>query len=238
MKMTELDDELLNAYEYAADPALREHLHARDITDIRAMLAYGRGVTGFGRQMMAHQNRTGHDGANFLRFLGFSERAARNFRAGMIFHDIGKTHSSYPLTIWTLDDRPTPEEKILQKKHARFGAEMFGVSAAAIKDHPHFAVRRAVTLYHHERIDGGGPEKTDAAALPVFAQVSCIIDAYDGDRIQRPHQSARRTPEEALRRLAGIGDPKGKYTGAFDPALIRRYIEFKERELGISTDII
>lgn len=232
--MTGLNDELLDTYDYAADPVLRKNLHARDISDIRAMLAYGRGITGFGRQMMAHQNRTGHDGAKFLRFLGFSERAARNFRAGMIFHDIGKTHASYDPKIWTLDDRPTPEEKILQKKHAWFGAEMFDLSAAEIKDHPHFMVRRAVTLYHHERIDGGGPEKTDAATLPVFAQVSCIIDAYDGDRIRRPHQPARRTPAEALRRLAGIDDPKGKYTAAFDPALIRRYIGFKEQELRIT----
>ena len=234
--MFELNDKLLDAYDYADDPLLKKILHAWDRVHIGAMMSYSP-VTGFGKQMMAHQNRTAHDGANFLRFLGFSERAAKNFRAAMLFHDIGKTHSTYNPAIWTLDDRPTPEEKELQKRHARLGADMFETFARKTPEflkHPHFKVRHGVTLYHHERIDGEGPEGTIASGLPTFVQVSCIIDAYDGDRIKRPHQMHRRTPQEALLRLAGINDPKAKYSGAFSGRLLGRYIEFKEKELSLT----
>src|SRR6185295_7232712 len=226
-----LSDELLNRYDYAADPVLKAALHAWDRMYIGAMMSYGRDVSGFGRQMMAHQNRVARDGAQFLRHLGFSERAARNFRAAMLFHDIGKTHNTYHPSIWSLEDRPTPEQKAQQRKHARLGADMFRSLAEKNQKllfHPHFQVRHAVTLYHHERVDGGGPEKLDVSDLPVFVQVSCIIDAYDGDRIQRPHQAKRRTNREALDRLLGKHDTK--YKGAFDKKLLKKYVEMKEKE--------
>lgn len=240
-KMTLLSDKLLDIYDYADDPVLQKHLHAWDKVHMGAMMSYGRGVTGFGKQMMAHQNRTAHDGANFLRYIGFSERAAKNFRAAMLFHDIGKTHSSYNPMIWALYDRPTPAEKALQKKHARLGADMFeslAKKAPELISHPHFAVRHAVTLYHHERIDGAGPEGKIATSLPVFVQVSCIVDAYDGDRIQRPHQEKRRTPEEALLRLAGTDDPQQKYAGAFSGRLISQYLEYKRNAISKSVPLI
>src|ERR1035437_3486688 len=214
-----LSDDLLTLYDYADDPLLKEILHVWDRVYIGAMMSYGRGISKFGRQMTAHQNRTSKDGAQFLRHLGFSERAAKNFRAAMLFHDIGKTHSSYNPSLWTLDERPTEEEKTLQKKHARLGADMFRSLAEKTPKllwHPHFEVRHAVTLFHHERIDRTGPEGKNAATLPVFVQVSCIIDAYDGDRIYRPHQAHRRTKQETLDRLMGKHDSNRKYTGAFD----------------------
>ena len=231
--MFDLHDKLLDAYDYAPDPVLQKHLHAWDRMHIGAMMSYAP-VTGFGRQMMAHQNRTAHDGAGFLRFMGYSERAVKNFRAAMLFHDIGKTHSSYNPAIWSLVDRPSPEEKELQKRHARLGADMFESFARKTPEflnHPHFKVRHAVTLYHHERMDGEGPEGEIVSGLPVFVQVSCIVDAYDGDRIHRPHQKHRRTPKEALLRLSGVDDPKEKYVGAFSGRLIGRYVEFKEKEI-------
>jgi HD-GYP domain-containing protein (c-di-GMP phosphodiesterase class II) len=232
--MFHLTDDLLDRYDYATDPLLRAGLHAWDRTYMGAMMSYGRGFSNFGRQMMAHQNRVAKDGARFLRHLGYSERAARNFRAAMLFHDIGKTHTSYHPGLWTLDERPTPEEKEAQKRHARLGGEMFESLAAkipALRQHPHFLTRHAVTLYHHERIDGTGPEGESVTSLPVFVRVSCIVDAYDGDRIQRPHQKKRRTPREALRRLAGE-DGSTKYSGAFDDILLSDYIKFKKSELS------
>jgi hypothetical protein len=55
-------------------------------------------------------------------------------------------------------------------------------------------------------------------------QVSCIVDAYDGDRIWRPHQARQRTPEETLARMA---DPEGKYAGAFTAELVKAYAAMK-----------
>ena len=234
--MYSLDDGLLDRYDYADDPVLKKHLHAWDRICIGDMLTYASGIGNFGPQMTAHQNRVAKDGARFLKTLGFSERAACNFRAAMLFHDIGKTHNSYNPSIWTLEGGPTPEERALKRKHARLGADMwesFAREKPELLDHPHFAARYAVTIYHHERVDRGGPEEKVASALPVFVQVSCIVDAYDGDRIQRGHQETRRTPREALRRLAGFDDPKQKYVGAFSGNLLTRYIQMKESELDI-----
>lgn len=226
----------LELYDYADDALLRLHLHGRDRADIRRVMLYGRDVNRFGRRMMAHQNRVARDGADFLRFLGYGERAARNFRAAMMLHDIGKIHPDYDPALWMLDDRPDPVQKALQKRHARYGAEMLEDFARALPDlaeHPHIGVRYALTRYHHERLDGRGPEGLDAAALPEYVQVACIVDAYDGDLIPRPHQKEKRTPAQALRRMAGRDDPHGKYDGAFDARLLARYTEMKAASLGL-----
>lgn len=235
--MTLLSDSLLDQYDYATDPVLQQHLHAWDKVYLGAMMGYATGIGGFGMQMMAHQNRVSHDGARFLKYLGFSDRACRNFRAAMLFHDMGKTHPTYNPMTWMLYERPTPEEKALQKKHARLGADMLQGLADRIpefKAHPHYEVRRAVTLYHHERFDGSGPEKFRADRLPTFVQISCIIDAYDGDMIQRPHQERQRTPREALRRMMALDDPSKKYAGAFSGKLLQQYVKMKEAQLDIS----
>lgn len=232
-----LSDISLDEYDYADDPLLKDILHEEDRKTIARTRRYGRHLNDFGLQMVTHQNRVAKDGAAFLKYLGYSTRAARNFRAAMLFHDIGKMHSSYNPSIWSLEDRPTPEQKTRQKLHARFGAEMLDVFSDrnhSFRNHPHYTVRRAVTLLHHERVDGTGPEELNAATLPVFVQVSCIVDSYDGDMIYRPHQERRRTPREVLRRLAGIDDQKQKYEGAFDQGLLRQYIEMKERIMGMS----
>jgi HD-GYP domain-containing protein (c-di-GMP phosphodiesterase class II) len=235
--MNSLDKNILDQYDYARDPVLQEHLAPYDRACLHDMMAYGRGINRFGLRFVAHQNRVAKDGANLLRALGYSDKAAHNFRAAMLFHDIGKMNAVYDPQIWTLPDRPTAEQKALQKKHAALGADMWADHASTIAElnaHPHFAVRYAVTKYHHERVDGTGPEKLNAEDLPVFVQVSCIVDAYDGDRIKRPHQPKRRTPSEALKRMAGIDDTQTKseqkYIGAFDPDLLKRYTEMKQNE--------
>ncbi|QQG35680.1 MAG: hypothetical protein HYS17_09175 [Micavibrio aeruginosavorus] len=232
-----ISDTLLDQYDYASDPVLKKHLHAWDRVYIGAMMSYASGIGTFGRQMMAHQNRASHDGARFLKYLGFSDRAAYNFRAAMMFHDIGKTHPTYNPMIWMIYERPSPEEKALQKRHASLGTGMLQSMVErnpALKNHPHIQVRHAVTLYHHERIDGNGPEHYMADRLPTFAQVACLVDAYDGDLIFRPHQDRQRTPRDVLRRMMALDDPAKKYAGAFSGKLLQKYVKMKEEQLQIS----
>ncbi len=231
--MTGIDDKLLDQYDYATDDTLRTYLHMADRAQIASMLAYTRGISAFGMQMTAHQNRVAKDGARFLKHLGYSDRAARNYRAALLFHDMGKTHARYDPRIWGKSDRPTPEEKAHMRKHARLGADMLmdmAQAQPALRDHPHILARHAVTLYHHERIDGTGPEKLDISTLPVFVQASCIVDAYDGDMIARPHQARQRTPREALRRMMALDDTDNKYAGAFNADLLKEYVTMKENQ--------
>lgn len=234
--MAGLDDKLLDQYDYATDDTLRAYLHAPDHARIAAMLGYARGISPFGIQMTAHQNRVAKDGARFLKHLGYSDRAAHNYRAALLFHDMGKTHDSYDPRTWMKTDRPTPDEKAQMRKHARLGADMLTELAQAhpaLRDHPHILMRHAVTLYHHERIDGTGPEALDVSTLPVFVQASCIVDAYDGDMIMRPHQTHRRTPREALRRLMALDDADSKYANAFNKDLLKEYATMKETQFPL-----
>ncbi len=235
-RMASIDDKLLDQYTYATDDTLRAHLHAQDRARIASMLAYTRGISSFGMQMTAHQNRVAKDGARFLKHLGYSDRAARNYRAALLFHDMGKTHESYDPRTWGKADRPTPEEKAHMRKHARLGADMLmdmAQAQPALHNHPHILMRHAVTLYHHERVDGTGPEALDISTLPVFVQASCIVDAYDGDMIARPHQTHQRTPREALRRLMALDDTESKYAGAFNKDLLKEYVTMKETQFPL-----
>lgn len=236
--MADTIDPLLDKYDYATDPLLMKYLHKWDRVYMGAMMSYAGGIGGFGMQMMAHQNRVAHDGARFLKYMGYSDRAARNFRAAMLFHDMGKTHPTYNPMIWVLFERPSEDEKEHQKKHARLGAGMVQSlidRCPELKNHPHMQVRHSVTLYHHERVDGRGPEHFMADRLPLFAQVSCIVDAYDGDLIPRPHQQRQRTPREALRRMMVLDDQDRKYAGAFNIRLLQQFVKMKEEQLNIPT---
>ena len=226
-----IPDTALDSYDYATDPILKEKWHSWDRVYIDAMMSYESQISKFGLQMMAHQNRTSKLGADFLRFLDFSDQAAKNFRAAMLFHDIGKTHSTYNPAIWSLAERPTPAERAVKRKHAKLGGEMMETFARerGLLSHPHFKVRHAVTRYHHERADNQGPDQLGAAYLPVFVQVSCLVDAYDGDRIKRPHQPRQRTHREAIRRMMSM-DGHDKYLGAFHTPLLNKFAKFLQQK--------
>ena len=236
-----LSESILDEYNYKTDPVLQAYLHEQDRQNLAMMKSYDENGRNFGEQLVAHQQRVAKDGADFLLFLGYNPIAAENFRAAMVYHDIGKTHSKYPPGIWLLPDRPTPEQKALQKEHARLGAEMYAEEIKPYKElneHPHSHIRKILTQYHHERLDRQGPESIDVKRLPRFVQVACIVDAYDGDMIHRPHQPTQRTPQEALLRMAGLDEDRKpldapKYKGAFDPDLLKDYIAMKSALLNL-----
>ena len=81
---------------------------------------------------------------------------------------------------------------------------------------------KSLQLHHHERIDGNGYEGYKGEELSTIIKMICIIDAFDGDMIHRPHQPSQRTPKEALDRLKN-GE---KYQGAFDAEILDRFIDF------------
>ena len=71
-------------------------------------------------------------------------------------------------------------------------------------------------------MDGDGYEGFKGEQLGQIIKTICIIDAYDGDMIHRPHQSAKRTPKEALNRLK----TGAKYQNAFDEDILAQFIDF------------
>lgn len=232
-------DDVLEGYDYAADPTLQKHF--RPIEDALWSLIehYGTGVNDYGQLMAAHLRRTSLDASSFMRDeLGFSDRAVRNFHAANLFHDLGKIHAAYPPQIWSLAHRPTEEERAEKRLHTLRGPKVFSIAledaSSSLLEHPHVkTVIPSLQLFHHERIDGKGHFSRTGDQMGRALKAICIVDAKDGDMIRRGHQEFHRSEAQALLRMTGLPqhDDSGKYAGAFDD-MLDRYIRYRERVAG------
>ncbi|MCB9963886.1 MAG: hypothetical protein H6855_01790 [Rhodospirillales bacterium] len=183
----------------------------------------------FGVVMAAHHMRVAADGLGFLMYLGYPIQACLNLKAALQIHDIGKTHDLYDPQIWSLPGRPTEDQRCEKRLHTRRGLDVLEALLTEhypdALTHPHIDLCRNVILYHHERLNGSLYEnRTD---LPEWMQVVSIIDTYDGDRIHRPHQGERRSPQETIRRMMAEKGDDEKYDGAFSPELLEKFAAYK-----------
>lgn len=232
-------DTIIDSYDYDTDPTLQKHFRPIEEALWSLIEHYGTGINDFGQQMAAHLRRTSLDASHFLKdALGFSDRAARNFHAANLFHDLGKIHAAYPPQIWSLAHQPTAEERAEKRLHTLRGPKVFAIALedapSSLLDHPHIkTVIPMLQLFHHERVDGTGHFGKKDADMGDIIKAICIVDAKDGDMIQRGHQELRRSETDALLRMTGAAphDPDGKYAGAFD-SLLDRYIRYREQATG------
>lgn len=220
-------DELLESYDIDHDPILQAQFTSVHDRLWHVIEAYADNVNEYGTVMSAHLQRTSAIGQAFLtQELGFSEKAGKNFYDANLLHDLGKCHPCYDPTIWQTPHRPTKEEREEKRDHTQLGVEYLDLALAhsseELQTHPHIRVIESLQQHHHERMDGSGYEGKYGDSLGLGIKAICIIDAYDGDMIHRPHQPSQRTPEEALDRLKN-GE---KYQGAFDAEILDRFIDF------------
>ncbi len=219
-------DKAIESYDVESDVILNEHFKTIASHLWQQIENYGADINEYGGIVSKHLQRTSSIGAEFIKTLGFSERAAQNFYEANLLQDLGKTHPNYNPEIWQTPHRPTTAEREEKRAHTRLGVELVSQalikSPETLKTHPHIHVIQSLQRHHHERIDGTGYEGFAGDDLGVIIKVICIIDAYDGDMIHRPHQPAERTPEEALQRLKN----GPKYQGAFDEAILEQFIDF------------
>ena len=219
-------DDLIETYRFN-DPILEEHFKPVGNRLWKNIRSYGESVNEYGATMSKHLKRTSAIGQQFLLMLGFSEKASWNFFYANLLHDLGKAHPCFSPEIWQTPHRPTPEEREEKRAHTQLGVELLDLaltkSPEEVQTHPHTQITKAIQLYHHERIDGEGYEGQDPNKLGKVIEAICIIDAFDGDMVHRPHQKAQRRPEEALERMK-TGE---KYQGAFDPEMLDQFIDFQ-----------
>ncbi|MEM6812376.1 MAG: hypothetical protein AAF549_07910 [Pseudomonadota bacterium] len=220
-------DQLLESYDYKSDDILKSYFHpvAESLWD--DICNYGGGVNDYGKVLANHLKRTSQLAQDFLvQRMGFSEKAGYNFYQANLFQDLGKIHPDYDPAIWDLPHRPSDEERAEKRKHVARGEnlidEAIAREAEKLNTHAHIYVIKAVQMYHHEKINGEGRYGVDADHMGKAMKAICIIDAYDGDMIYRPHQDHQRTPEETLERLK-TGD---KYKDAFCPETLEAFIDF------------
>jgi HD-GYP domain-containing protein (c-di-GMP phosphodiesterase class II) len=126
-------------------------------------------------------------------------------------HDVGK--------VGVLDhvlNKPGPlddDERSHLNLHAEIGYEL--VRDLQITDQLALAVR-----HHHERWDGEGyPLGLKRNQIPFFAQIICLVDAYDAMTSDRPYQKAR-SEREAVEEIQNNAGRQ------FSPVLAESFVKF------------
>jgi len=133
----------------------------------------------------------------------------RDLELGAMLHDIGKF--KVPDAILKKPGPLTPEEWAVMRRHPEYGAE--------IVEKIDF-LRGAVDVVrnHHERFDGTGyPRGLAGEAIPLFARIFMVADAYDAIVSKRVYKAAA-DPDVALaeiRRSAGTH---------FDPEVVDAFV--------------
>ncbi len=243
INLVELDD-IIDSYDYDTDSALQsDEYQSFETTIWQKILDYGKDTPEmYGRRRMApHLKTAAREIAALLCELGFSKNVQKNSQNAFKFHDFGKTHKGYDINIWSLPHRPTEEEKIDKKKHHILGPDMWFSMienlSDKIKNHPHVSiVVPALMAFHHEKLNGKGARKRKSEELGTVIRAACIVDAYCGDIVKRPHQEKPRTPGQAILRMADIGDIKHKYKDCFDTEILAVYSSIVRKNTGRKLD--
>ncbi|MDI3280036.1 MAG: HD-GYP domain-containing protein [Bacillota bacterium] len=156
-----------------------------------------------------HSRRVGR----YVALLGQALKLAEQDLEALIccaqIHDIGKAMIS--VEILQKPGRLTEKEFELIKEHPVIGAEI--AQRSQMRPEIVEGIR-----YHHERYDGRGyPAGLKGEAIPLFARIITVADAYDAmtsARIYRPALS----PEAALRELENCSGTQ------FDPRFVEVFL--------------
>lgn len=156
------------------------------------------------------------------RQLSLTEQQSVALRYAGLLHDIGKL--GLPTRLLR---RPAPisdEETVELGTHAELGAEM-------LTDIEFLAESLDGVRHHHERWDGRGyPGRLAGVAIPQFARIIAVADAFDTMTTERGDRTAY-SVVDALRELhsrAGI---------QFDPIMVQALAEGLDRSAWVVTDL-
>jgi K+-sensing histidine kinase KdpD len=154
------------------------------------------------------------------RKLGLSEKDVSVVQYVASVHDIGMTEISDDILNKAL--HLTDEEKQTIRRHPQRGAEL-------IRPLEFVELVSNITLYHHERVDGGGyPMGLKGEDIPVGARVLAVIDAFQSMTMGRPYKG-RKTVEEALMELVDLTGQQ------FDPDVVEAFLVVLKEEGKLST---
>lgn len=159
-----------------------------------------------------HSARVAAYGAQLARIAGLSPADLPAFEFGSLLHDIGKAAVSDQ--ILHKPGRLTPAEYQAVMAHPVAGAWLLRPVLQDVD--PRIL---DLVLYHHEHYDGSGyPEGLSGEAIPLWARICSIADAWDVMTSLRPYRS----PFSLDRAVAELGRCAGTQ---FDPELTRLFID-------------
>jgi cyclic di-GMP phosphodiesterase len=142
--------------------------------------------------------------------IGLPDEQLTQLYKAALLHDVGTL--SVPVGVLAKRGRLDPGEYSQVKRHPLVSAEILG------------ALPRSETLlpavrHHHERIDGAGyPDGLGGDAIPLFARIIAIADAFVALTSDRPYRQ-RRSKAEAMQTLSqGAGKQ-------WDASLVERFLQ-------------
>ncbi|QDY78944.1 HD-GYP domain-containing protein [Streptomyces qinzhouensis] len=167
------------------------------------------------RYTRGHGERVGRASVLIARELRMDEERLEAVRFAGILHDVGKL--GVPTRILRKDGPLTPHERRVIELHPEYGHEItrgIGFLREA----------REAILHHHERLDGTGyPHGLAGDAIPEFARVVAVADAFDAMTSTRSYSRARPVPValKELERCAGA---------QFDPRMVTALVRALARD--------
>jgi putative two-component system response regulator len=156
-----------------------------------------------------HCHRMANYATALGRHIGLGDDELRALHRGGFLHDMGML--AIPDGVLQKTGPLTPQEFELVKSHTVIGDSLCQTLRSL---HP----VRPIVRHHHERLDGSGyPDGLCGDAIPLVAQITALVDTYDGATTRRPYQDAQSMSQalELLRRHVERGWKRHDLVEAF-----------------------
>lgn len=179
------------------------------------VLTLSRAVEGREQLSMGLSEKVAHWALQLGSAAGLADDQLTLLYKAALLRDIGS--AGIPLTILAKEGRLDPTEFEEVKRHPLMSEEL-------VRPLPGSAQLLPAVRHHHERIDGGGyPDGVGGEAIPLFARIIAIADAYVAITSDRPYRRSR-SKTEAIRILKqGAGKQ-------WDADLVSRFLTVIDRE--------
>ncbi|GIW33126.1 MAG: phosphohydrolase [Meiothermus sp.] len=138
-----------------------------------------------------HSERVAAIAASIAQRMGFDEQDVKRITYAARIHDIGKV--AIPDSVLLKPGKLSEDEFTLIKSHASKGLEVLQPMRQRLSKDV-----QGVIMHHHERWDGSGyPSKLIGEAIPLWARIVSLADAYEAMTAGRAYSPAK-APQEAL----------------------------------------
>ncbi|GAB3598677.1 HD-GYP domain-containing protein [Angustibacter peucedani] len=190
--------------QYAEQNAAHERTVAALVQAVEAKDHYTRG----------HSERVARASVIIARAVGLSQQRTSTLHFAGMLHDVGKL--GVPTRVLQKTGALTDEEFATIARHPVRGLEM-------VREIEFLGEAFEGILHHHERLDGRGyPLGLVGGAIPEFARIIAVADAFDSMTSTRSYRQAR-TVEEAVAELADCAGTQ------FDPDFVAALTEGLQR---------
>ena len=175
---------------------------------MRAMRSIAKALDAKSSYTLGHSRRVSRHSRHVGEHLGLEESSIDNLALAALLHDVGNVALSEDVLRKT--GQLTPDERADFEASVLLGSEM--VQKAGLLE-----VVQGIR-HHHERFDGRGyPDSLNGEAIPEFARIVAIAEAFDAMTSTRPYRRGFSTREatDVLRAESG---------SQFDPDLVEAFI--------------